>query len=93
MNQLKKWLKAATKQEHEDLIRLAGTTYSYINQLANESRKASPEMAGRIAYAAAQIAWSGGRESFNRLPKLERGDLNDTCNKCPYYKGCNNDGE
>lgn len=85
MRKLKDWLTAATKPEIRELARMAGTSTAYLNQLKNEHRVASPEMAGRIAEAAEAIR-GGSAERIRRLPSVSRGDLSCVCAGCPFFK-------
>lgn len=87
MNALKRWLKAATKAEIRELASLAGTSKSYVNQLANGTRNASPDMAGHLSSAAGVIALTS-KEALRRLPALSRGDLNIVCDRCQYFRRC-----
>jgi len=88
MNKLKKWLKSATKAEIRALASKAGTTTSYLNQIANNFRNASPYKAGRIVDAAAEIALTSEDGNCKRLPRLTRGYLSGVCASCDYYKQC-----
>lgn len=90
MNRLKTWLKAATNAEKRMLALQAATTSKYINQLANGSRNASPEMAGRISAAAQEIR-QREVDRIHRLPILTRGNLNSQCAACIYYRDCHDE--
>lgn len=87
MNAMKKWMAAATADEQSNLAENAGTSRSYLYQIASGHRKnIEADLAGRIEEAAKLLR----KASKNRLPKITRGDLSPVCRACPYLKRCLN---
>lgn len=83
MNQLKTWMIAAKPEEILGLAGLSGTSRDYLYQLAAGRRRASSELAGRIAAGADKIR--AGSEG--RLPRLGREDVSSVCRDCAYARG------
>jgi hypothetical protein len=73
----KRWMQKATPDDKKQLAKGAKTTVPLLYQLTYEGqnkRVASSDLAARVEKA------SGG--------KITRGDLNPTCESCPYFKEC-----
>ena len=66
------WWKAATPEAKRSLAKAAGSSYQSLSNAAQGLKKIAPERAGRIESAL------GG--------ELKRGDLCETCRRCPYYQ-------
>lgn len=85
MNAMKKWMAAATVREQMYLAKTAGTSRSYLYQIASGHRKnIEAGLAGRIEQAALPLR----KASKNRLPRLTRADISPVCRACPYAKKC-----
>jgi hypothetical protein len=81
MNSFRIWLENATAEEVDKLAKLAKTSPAYLRHIALERRQPSAHVAGQIEKSTAQMGRTG-------LPIVLRGDVNKTCNSCPYYKQC-----
>lgn len=84
MNNLKKWMIAATADEIRSLVKQADTSRDYLYQIVGGHRTASADLAGRIETAAEALRL----KSKGRLPKLTRADLAPACAECPYFRKC-----
>jgi DNA-binding transcriptional regulator YdaS (Cro superfamily) len=69
---LKKYMQKATAAQRQRLARLAGTTESYLYQLAGGHRKASAGCAGRLEDAAKKI----------KIGALPRQSISTDCAEC-----------
>lgn len=67
-----KWWKAAPPDAKRALAKASGSSYNSLSNAAQGLRDIGPERAGRIESAL------GG--------ELKRGDLCETCRRCPYYQ-------
>lgn len=74
ISNFKRWMKQSTPDEKKELAKGAKTTLGLLYQLSYGTRKASNEVAARVEQASAGA--------------ITRGDLNATCEKCPYFKEC-----
>lgn len=79
MTKLAQWLEAATPFERKSLIKLAKISEQTLYFLLNGKRKASAEVAGRMAGALAEI-----KGAADHLPEVTRADICEACAKCPY---------
>lgn len=79
MNNFKIWLDNAYVEEVEKLAKLVKTSSAYIRHIALGRRKPSAHVAGQIEKGVASLARPG-------LPIVLRGDVNEACKACPYYK-------
>jgi hypothetical protein len=82
LTKYKQWMKAATVEQKSTAAEKADTSLAHLYQLSTGFRKASPDLAARV---------EKGIEVANRgteLPVIRRGDLAETCAKCPFYKDC-----
>ena len=70
-----KWWRAASPDAKRALAKASGSSYNSLSNAAQGLKQIAPERAARIETAL-------GRE-------LQRGELCDTCRRCPYYQ----DGE
>ena len=77
ISNFKRWMKRATPEEKRALAKGAKTTVPLLYQLtydAQNKRVASSDLAARIERASAG--------------EISRGDLNPTCDACPYFREC-----
>lgn len=77
ISNFKRWMKQSSPDEKKALAKGAKTSVNMLYQLGYGTRKASSELAARVENAAAG--------------EIARGDLNATCEKCPYFKRCRNE--
>lgn len=82
IDRFKAWMQESTMDEKETVVAAAETSLALLYQLASGHRKASSELAGRIAKG---IALVGKKKRKTPLPVVLRGDLCETCSKCSYY--------
>ena len=66
-----KWWRAAPPDAKRALAKASGSSYNSLSNAAQGLRDLGPERAGRIEAAL-------GKE-------LQRGELCETCRRCPYY--------
>jgi hypothetical protein len=69
-------MSTATVAEKQAAADAAGTSLAHLYQLSSGYRSASAALAARIEAA---------------VPAIKRGDLSETCAKCPYFKDCHGD--
>lgn len=84
MNKFKDWMDTSTTYEKIRVATEANTSAGLLYQLASGERSPSAKLAGDLEVA------------FKKLyPKLgiTRGDLNDACARCPYFKNCKSKGK
>lgn len=74
ISNFKRWMAKSSPDEKRSVAKRAKTSLALLYQLGYETRRASSDLAGRIEQA------SDGA--------VTRGDLNSTCEKCLYFKGC-----
>ena len=67
-----KWWKAASPDAKRALAKASGSSYNSLSNAAQGLRDIGPERAGRIESALAG--------------ELSRGELCETCRRCPYYQ-------
>lgn len=79
-NRIQIWMQKASLAERDELARRAGTTRQYLYLLANNWRTMRADLAGRIEEAARELR----KGAKDRLPKIVRAELCDTCRMCPY---------
>ena len=77
------WMQLSSGAEQAVLADFAKTSRRYLYKLANGSKVASAELAGRIEQAAAII-----RKENPTLPRLLRTDLCPACAGCPFALQC-----
>jgi hypothetical protein len=80
----KAWMQESTMDEKETVVAAADTSLPLLYQLASGHRKASADLASRVARG---ITLVGKKKRKTPLPVVLRGDLCETCSKCEYYKG------
>lgn len=88
MNQLRKWMRAATPQEREQLAALADTTMGTLHQISGAYRSGGKPsvragLARRLELAAEQL-----RKTNRNLPVLVRTDLSPECAECEFAQKC-----
>lgn len=81
----KEWMKESTMPEKKALAAEAKTSLALLYQLAAGHRKASSELAGRIAKGVRSVRHGTGEVP---LPVVLRGDISEVCGTCPYFKDC-----
>ncbi len=64
------------------VVEAADTSLALLYQLSSKCRKASPELAGRIAKAIGSVRRKKGEKP---LPVVLRGDISEVCGGCSYY--------
>lgn len=79
----KEWMQVSTMDEKETVVAAANTSLATLYQLSQGHRRASAEMAGRIAKG---IELVGRKKRKSPLPVVLRGDLCETCAACSYYR-------
>lgn len=79
----KEWMQVSTMDEKETVVAAANTSLAMLYQLASGHRKASADLAGRIANGLALV---GRKKRKTPLPVVLRGDLCETCAACSYYR-------
>lgn len=85
IDRFRDWMKESTMDEKWTVVAAADTSLPLLYQLASGHRKASADLAGRIAKGIALVAKKKRREP---LPVVTRGDICETCGKCEYFKEC-----
>jgi transcriptional regulator with XRE-family HTH domain len=85
MAKFKTWWKEAASSEKKQVAEFASSSVMTLWQYANGTRRPSPDMAGRLEEA---IAIVNRLPRHKKLPEVTRGDLNDVCATCKYYKEC-----
>jgi hypothetical protein len=84
ISRFKLWMKNSTAEEKKELAEKAETALSLLYQLSYGTRKASPELAGRLEHAAIKV----GTGVQGKLRAFTRGDLSEACAKCHFFKDC-----
>lgn len=79
MKRFKEWMGASSSVEKTKLANEAGTSTGQLYQLASGERFASAFLAGALEGAFKKLFPGAG---------ITRGDLNEACAKCPYFKQC-----
>lgn len=74
ISNFKRWMAKSSPDDKKATAKRAKTSVNMLYQLGYETRNASNELAARLEDAA-----DGA---------FSRADLNPTCAKCPYFKGC-----
>lgn len=77
-NLIKEWMRDTTPAQQIKLAKLAGTSRTYLYQLANGTRKASADLATRIENAAEILS---SKEFTGLLPKYF---VSESCKGCQY---------
>lgn len=79
MSKFKDWMATSTTHEKIKLANEAGTSAGHLYQLASGERDASANLAANLETAFKKLHPSLG---------ITRGDLNNACARCPYFKKC-----
>lgn len=79
-NLIKNWMETATPAQQKALAKFAGTSRTYLYQLANGTRKASSEMAAKLENAAELLSQ---KENIGLLPRYF---VSKICNGCHYAR-------
>ena len=85
MEKLRLWLSVSTREEKNQMVKIAGTSVPHLYHLTGGHRGASSELAGRIADATVAMALINPD-----LPVLTRMDLSVDCAACSYARACIN---
>ena len=88
MNQLRKWMRAATPDERQKLANLAGTTIGNLHQISGAYRSDGlPQVRAGLASRIERAARILQKENRD-LPSLVRTDLSPECADCEYARKC-----
>lgn len=85
MENYKTWMAAATTDEKNTVVAVAGTSLQVLYQVASGYRKPSADLAARIEKGIAALA---RKKRATALPVVTRGDISEACAECPYMKRC-----
>lgn len=84
MKALKDWLDKATDKDKAELARRARTSLAYIGHISTGVRRCSAKTAAAIERATKEM--NANAAAYNEPEIITRGEINDTCRICPYYK-------
>jgi hypothetical protein len=85
MKKLRLWLAVSTREEKNQMVKIAATSIPHLYHLTGGQRGASAELAGRIADATMAMALINPD-----LPVINRMELSKDCAACNYARACIN---